>query len=107
MTPSVRAGEGAVSATYARRSLRGVAGFRIPGRTAHRVSEAVIVTTGSLGSGESFGLWGYEIVYRAGRSVYRTDLHQILAVCAAPGERCDPSPLMDRLFAESWAARSG
>jgi len=58
------------------------------------------MTAGRLGAGETFGARGYEVTYRVGKTAYRTQLPQVVAVCAAHKERCDTGGILQRLLDE-------
>ena len=95
------AGGGALSPAYARRSGAPRA-FAIPARSA-----ALITTTGRLAAGESYGSRGYEVAYRAGRTVFGVEVSQVFAACASPDERCDSESLDGPLFDDARFARDG
>ncbi len=100
------AGEGFPPLFYSRGDLKDPDGFRVPpSRSKAGRFGAVVMTVGEVRSGEMFGMRGYEVRYQVGAMHYRTEIHQAVAACAAPRERCDPDDLLDRMRAAAAAAR--
>jgi hypothetical protein len=100
------AGRGFPPRNYRREDLKAPAGFRVPpsSESSGRYG-AVVMTFGRLQAGRSFGMRGYEVVYRVGRTEYRTEIPQAVAVCAAAGRRCSPEALLRRMLDAASAAR--
>jgi len=96
--PVMGAGEGFPPKYYSLADLHDPKGFRVPPTRTRVGREGVVVmTTGRLAAGETFGMGGYEATYRVGKARYRTKLPHGVAVCAARNERYDPLPLLRRV----------
>ncbi len=104
--PVTGAGRGFPPRNYDREDLQRPEGFRVPpSRTRSGRFGAVVMTFGRVRTGHSFGMRGYEVVYRVGKTVYRTELPQAVAVCASRNGRCRPTALLGRKMREASEAR--